>query len=50
MKIAVTEKNVTGASKKIIPEMATGSLFSAPAILLVSIPRKGGRTYMSWRR
>jgi len=30
---AVTEKNVTGASKKIIPEMATGSLFNAPAIL-----------------
>jgi len=30
---AVTEKNVTGASKNIIPEIATGNLFSAPAIL-----------------
>ena len=30
---AVTEKNVTGALKKIIPDTATGNLFSAPAIL-----------------
>ena len=30
---AVTEKNVTGALKKIIPETATGNLFRAPAIL-----------------
>jgi hypothetical protein len=30
---AVTEKKVTGALKKIIPEMATGSLLRAPAIL-----------------
>jgi len=33
MRIAVTEKNVTGALKKIMPEMATGNLFNAPAIL-----------------
>jgi hypothetical protein len=30
---AVTEKKVTGALKKIIPEMATGNLLSAPAML-----------------
>ena len=33
IKTAVTEKKVTGASKKIIPETATGNLFNAPAIL-----------------
>jgi hypothetical protein len=33
MKIAVTEKKVTGASKNIIPDMATGNLFNAPAML-----------------
>jgi hypothetical protein len=32
---AVTEKNVTGALKKIMPETATGNLLSAPAMLYV---------------
>jgi hypothetical protein len=35
IKTAVTEKNVIGASKKIMPDTATGNLFNAPAILEV---------------
>jgi len=34
MRTAVTEKKVTGALKKIIPDTATGNLFNAPAILV----------------
>ncbi len=33
LKLTVTEKNVTGASKKISPDTAIGSLFKAPTML-----------------